>query len=779
MKSIYFFYSLLSALSVAYLIFLLVSISKTKMENKRSLVFPIFVAIIAISSYTMFLGSRRYFSAVGLYGIYCICADWMTFSLFCFFSENVNSFSSREKIKKLFFAGVVIDSASLIVNNFSKHSFDLIPSMTVNELRFWWLDFSKIHYVHIGFCYVMAISTFVVLVLNYINSPRFYRKKYVLFFVTYIIVLLCNFHSYSMNLPIDYSVLLYGIFATFLAVYSIKAFPSYLKTNVMEKLSDSLPDAIIHFDYEENVIYKNESAKRLLNSNLDFAKLSLSEFKEKYLSQNNGEMSVKWENGAVSFSVDLNLDSKKFNQFNAGKNNAVNLRITYQELKIEDMIVGSYIKISDKTKEKLRYQEEKYAATHDELTGLLNRAGFFEEVEKNLKKGVYKNPLMICSNIKDFKVVNDIFGETAGDEILLNHASVLNRKAKENDVYARLCDDKFAIFMEKSHFNSDDFKKEFLSLSHMNKDNSYQMFISAGVYEVHDIAENVQLMYDKAKVAMDTVKDDYLTALAFYDSVLMDKLLAEKNIINNFEDAIIKNHIEMYLQPVFDENGSVVCAEALCRWNSPEVGIIYPADFIDILEHTGLIYKLDKFICGKAIEKFAEWKKKGYGIKSLAVNASSRDEYYFDTISFLKSEAEKNGISPDSIFIEVRENALINDYETGTHYFSRLKEAGFKVTIDGFGSGYSSLNMLKDFSVDAVKISADFFSENENSSRAEIILRSMIDMVKSLKIKAVALGIENEDQKNNLAGMGCSFFQGYLFSKPITAEEFEEKFLKT
>lgn len=769
MKTVYIFYPFISSAIVIYMILLLISVLKTKVENKKLLLAPICIAVVAILSYMMFVLSSRYFPAIIFNEIYYICTDWLTFTLFLLSSENIESFSKPRKISWIFFAGAVVDSASLAVNTFTRHSFDLIPSMTVNEFRFWWLDFHPVHYIHLGFCYVMAVFAFAALVLNAITAPKFYKRKYIYFLIAYIVVLLCNFQCYSMNMPIDYSVHLYGIFATFLATYSTRTFPSYLVTNVMGKVSESVPDAIVHFDYEGNAIYQNEAAKRLFDLKTGLLKMDPSVFKEKYLTKDNGEISVKWENGSVYFSMNLNLN---------GSDGVKHFRVLFQELKIEGNSVGSYIEISDKTEEKNRYQKERYAATHDELTGLLNRAGFFEEVERNIKKGVYKNPVMVCSNIKDFKVVNDIFGETVGDEILLNHALILKEKASENDVYGRLCDDKFVIFMEKNHFNSEVFTQEFKKLSRMTKNNSYQMFISAGVYEVHDLTESVQVMYDKAKVAMDTIKGDYLTSLAFYDSALLDKLLAEKNIIDNFENALASDQFKIYLQPIFDQDGNVISAESLVRWNSPEVGMIYPADFIDVLEHTGLVYKVDKLICEKAAALLAGWKSKGYGIRSVSVNASSRDEYYFDTISFLKSVVGKNGLSPDSLVIEIRESALLNDYEAGTHYFDRIKAAGFKVAIDDFGSGYSSLNMLKDFNVDAVKISADFFSENEISSRAEIILRSMLEMVKELNIKAAALGIENESQKKILSSMGCTVFQGFLFSKPVTPEEFEEKFLK-
>lgn len=773
-KPIYI-YALFSLAIVGYMIFLLTLISKTKIEYKKTLMIPICVAVVALISYTLFLLSEKHFVAVVFNGIYYICTDWLTFTLFLFFSDNIDAVKNRKKIAKVFLVLAILDSVNMAINTFTRHSFDLVPSVSSGGMKFWGLDFTIFHYIHLGLCYVMAVCAFVVLILNIRAAPRFYRRKYISYLVAYLVVLICNFHSYSMNLPIDYSVLLYGVFATFLAIYSIWTFPAYLVTSVMERLSESVADAIVHFDYEGNVIYQNDSARQLFNSKTGTFKISPAELKERFLDKAD-EKTLKWENEVAIFSVDLNLKNER-NEVLVHPEEIKHFRVAYQELKVEKSAIGSYIKISDKTEEKLRYQKERYTAIHDGLTGLLNRSGFFEKVEQQIHLGTFKNPIMVCSNIRDFKIVNDIFGETVGDEILIRHAKVLKERAQENDINGRLGDDKFAVFMEKDHFNSDGFMQIFRDLGTISESNSYRMFIAAGIYEVRDLNEKAQVMYDKAKVAMDTIKEDYLTMLAFYDSTLMDKLLAEKNIINNFENAILTNQFEMYLQPIFDKDGNVISAEALARWNSPETGMIYPEDFIEILSNTGLVYKLDKIIAEKAVQKFAEWKKKGYKIQSIALNAASKDEYYFDTISFLKSLAEKYEISPDSVVIEVLEDAFINDYENEAHYFERLKAAGFKITIDDFGSGFSSLNMLKDFNIDAVKISADFFS-GKFSTRAEIILGSMLEMVKELKIQAAALGIENEDQKTLLENLGCSVFQGYLFSKPIPADEFEEKFLK-
>lgn len=769
---LFYAYSLVSLMTVLYMFFILAQVARSKVENKKFLVFPIVIAVAALLSYSGFLFCRNYLSAMIFNEIYYVCTDWMAFALFNLFTVGTDFLPGRKKADKFFFSLALLDSVSMMINTVAKHNFELLPSMTVRELRFWWLDFSLPQYVHLAFCYVMVLSGFVALVINAVSAPKFYKKKYVFFLVSYAAVILANFHSYTENLPVDYSVVLYGVFASFIAVCSIYTFPSLLVGNVMGTVSETVSDAIVHFDLEGRVIYQNTAAKRLFDPESGFINMSPVDFKDYYLENPESEIAVNVDDGVKS-----GLKDGEKSALAAGKNLRY-FKVEHQDLLIDGLSVGSYIKVSDKTDEKLRYQEERFAATHDELTGLYNRDGFFERIESQLKKGVFRNPLMICSNIKDFKLINDNFGEAAGDKVLLHQAAMMEKFAHSTNINARLNDDKFAIFMEKENFSQDIFMREIENLSQFTDSSSCNLFISVGVYEVQDINEKVQIMYDKAKLAMDSIKSDYQKMFAFYSSNLMDRLLAEKNIINNFEDALEAGQFEMYLQPIVDEKGEVKAAEALVRWNSPERGIMLPDEFIEVLDRTGLVYKLDKYICEKAVSKFAEWKSKGYKIENIAFNVNSKDEYYFDTLSFLKSTVEKYKVAPSSVVIEMKEDALIDDYEGGSHYFEKIRSSGFKIAIDNFGSGYSSLNMLKDFSIDAIKISADFFSNDDFSDRAGIILSSIIEMVKELKINVVTVGIETFEQKNFLLSLGCQIFQGFLFSRPLPEDEFEDKFLR-
>lgn len=778
---LFYVYSFVSLMTVFYMIFIIAQILRSKVENKKLLIFPVVVAIIAVLSYSGFLLCGTYLPAVVFNEIYYVCTDWLAFALFNLFTAGTTFTSWRKNACKVFFSLSLIDSVSMLMNTVTKHSFDILSSMTVHEVRFWWIDFSPLHYAHLAFCYVMVLSGFVALVINAVSAPKFYKKKYVLFLVSYMAVILANFHSYTANLTVDYSVILYGVFASFIAVCSIYTFPSLLVGNVMGTVSEAVSDAIIHFDFRGKVIYQNAAAKRLFDSDSGFINANPVDFKNYYLETHENEIAVKFGvKSGLKSEIKPGLPLGNYSELYTGLDDEKTLRyfkIEYQELLIDGLNVGSYLKLSDKTDEKLRYQEERFVATHDELTGLYNRDGFFERIEVQLKRGVFRNPLMICSNIKDFRLINDNFGEQAGDEILVRQASIMEKVAHPTNINARLNDDKFAIFMEKENFDESVFMHEIEKLSQSSDTNAYNLFISIGVYEIQDINEKVQIMYDKAKLAMDSIKNDYQKTFAFYSSNLMDRLLAEKKIINNFENALENGQFEMYLQPIVDEKGDVKCAEALVRWNSPERGIMHPAEFIEVLDKTGLVYKLDKHIGEKSISKISEWKSKGYKIENIAFNMCSKNEYYFDTIAFLKKMVEKYGIEPSSIIIEMKEDSLIDDYEGGSHYFEKIRNAGFKIAIDNFGSGYSSLNMLKDFSIDAIKISADFFSNNDFSDRAGIILSSIIEMVKDLKIEVATVGIETFEQKNFLLELGCKFFQGYLFSRPLSAEEFERKFL--
>mgnify|MGYP000078184194 len=233
----------------------------------------------------------------------------------------------------------------------------------------------------------------------------------------------------------------------------------------------------------------------------------------------------------------------------------------------------------------------------------------------------------------------------------------------------------------------------------------------------------------------------------------------------------------MYLQPQVKRDGAAKGAEALVRWVHPSRGILTPYAFIDILENAGLIYKLDLYIWEKAAQKLAEWKEKGYGSYHISVNISTKDFYIIDIYETFTGLINKYGIAASNLHLEITETTLMTDFEKNMNIIHKLQGVGFRVEIDDFGSGYSSLNMLKDISADVLKIDMGFLRKSENEVKGQDILESIITLAGKIGMDVITEGVETKKQLDMLTMMGCHEFQGYYFSKPVPVSEFEEKYL--
>lgn len=269
---------------------------------------------------------------------------------------------------------------------------------------------------------------------------------------------------------------------------------------------------------------------------------------------------------------------------------------------------------------------------------------------------------------------------------------------------------------------------------------------------------------------------EYKSNIAYYTERLFESSIEERRIIGEFERAISNNEFEMYLQPQVDSSGNLYGAEALVRWQHPERGLLSPAIFIDVLEKTGFIYKLDRYMWDKAAKKLGEWKKEGKDQYHISVNISTKDFYLVDVYETFVGLVDKYDIDPVNLNIEITETTLMSDFDKNMGIIRLLQNYGFNIEIDDFGSGYSSLNMLKDISADVLKIDMGFLRASENEAKGLDILESIITLAGKLGMKVITEGVETKKQLYMLVEMGCDMYQGYYFSKPIPVDEFEKKY---
>ena len=436
----------------------------------------------------------------------------------------------------------------------------------------------------------------------------------------------------------------------------------------------------------------------------------------------------------------------------------------------------SYLKLVDTTDELARLEEERFRSEHDALTGLYNRSTFFKKTSEILRATKNQDFFLIATDIMDFKLVNNLFGEQVGNEVLKLQAALISSVRAPNAIFGRMTGDRFAILIPKSAFEIDYITQNNMTLQQVVAKYNYKLQSYAGIYAISDRFENPRHMYDKAAMTIDTIRGNLEKTIAFYDSSIMDKQIHDKRVVSEFDEALANGEFEMYLQPqVRSADQKVLGAEALARWNSQEKGIISPSEFIPVLEKSGLIHKLDQRMWELAAQKLAQWKDAGNEMQ-LSINISAKDFYYCDVYKYLTGLVEKYRIKPQKLNIEITETVLMQDINTHRLVLGQLSDYGFTIEMDDFGSGFSSLNTLKDVEMDALKIDMGFLRAAEFSQKLKDIITATIKMAKTLGMTVITEGVENEDQVKFLTDSGCDIFQGFYYSKPISVKEFEKKY---
>ena len=421
------------------------------------------------------------------------------------------------------------------------------------------------------------------------------------------------------------------------------------------------------------------------------------------------------------------------------------------------------------------YAKLEYRLNYDSLTKAYNRYGFYKNAQKLIKEHTDTEYCLILSDIKSFKLINEIYGENIADKILIDEVNIIRQKMKGNSVLGRLNGDIIAMVIPKEYLSEKEFSDMIKLLSDRYSNKNFRLHIYLGVYYIKDVNETIRQMVDKVSLVIMKSKGNMSNYILYYDENSYRNDIFKQQLIGEFETALNENQFCMYLQPQTDKDGNMLGAEALIRWNHPNMGLIMPGAFIECFEDAGLIYRLDNYIWEEAAKQLKIWKDSGYNYY-ISVNISAKDFYHIDVYQTFKNLVSKYGIDTDKLHIEITETALSEDKQAAHKTIERLHDEGFIIEIDDFGSGYSSFNFLKDVCADVIKIDRVFLKKSCHEERGEQILRSIISLSHDIGMDVITEGVENVDQLSMLAKMNCDWFQGYYFSKPITVGDFEEKY---
>ena len=409
----------------------------------------------------------------------------------------------------------------------------------------------------------------------------------------------------------------------------------------------------------------------------------------------------------------------------------------------------------------------------DRLTGIANRDTFFLSARRLLDEYPDDKFVLGTFDIDRFKVINDVYGTQVGDSILVQLAASVAREVLGRGVCGRLGADVFAFCMREEDFDLEGLLQGQRFLSD-NLGLAYNLVIHNGIYPVIEREAEIATMCDRANMARSTVKGDFNKRYAYYDEPMREAILAEQEILNDMQKALETGAFVLYLQPIYSLNfEKPVSAEALVRWNHPEKGIIEPGKFISLFEHNRFITNLDHYMWELACRYLADRRDRDLAPIPISVNVSRVNLFQPDLVSDLLALLQKYDLTPSMLRLEITETAYMDDPEQLITASEKLRKAGFKLHVDDFGSGYSSLHMLKDIPLDVLKLDMRFLGDLEPSSRAATVLLGVIRIAQSLGMVTVAEGVETRFQLEFLRSAGCDNIQGFLLAKPMPIDEFE------
>ncbi|MCX6076118.1 MAG: EAL domain-containing protein [Campylobacterales bacterium] len=428
--------------------------------------------------------------------------------------------------------------------------------------------------------------------------------------------------------------------------------------------------------------------------------------------------------------------------------------------------------------------ELEYTSLHDSLTGLPNRL-YLRQQLKGIKQGAIKNGdkfAIIFLDLDHFKNINDTLGHDVGDTLLKTVANILRTNVTENALVTRIGGDEFIIVL--SGFNHVDYLLPVITelLKEFRKElfiKGYSLRLSAsmGVSIYPDDSTSVRELMKYADIAMYKAKADGRDNFSFFTQTLNKKIHSEVDIINDMQRAFYDNEFKLYYQPKVDtKSKKIIGAEALIRWHHHTKGIIGPNIFIPLAESTGFILNLGSFVIKESARAIKRFNDLGFTDLVISINVSTRQFQHSDLYKDLENEISKNEINPKQLAIEITEGIMIKYVESALSILEKIKILGVSLYLDDFGTGYSSLSYLKKFPIDTLKIDKSFVDDisSDNIKNESLLINTILEMGKSLKLTVIAEGVEEEYQFNYLRDKGCDIIQGYYFAKPMCEEDFIE-----
>lgn len=423
------------------------------------------------------------------------------------------------------------------------------------------------------------------------------------------------------------------------------------------------------------------------------------------------------------------------------------------------------------------FKKLKYIAEYDPLTGIFNKDKFLKKTRIMLDNNRDKKFAFIRFDIDRFQLVNSFYGVSEGDRFIKYLAMGLENLAKQrpNLTYGRIEAEVFALCgeyeTEQEVFELIERHIEIIKGYNRN----FDLVPNFGIYFLDDLTLSPNVMLDRATLAAKECKGNYIDTVGIFKPEMSLRLEKEQEIVNEMVQALQDEQFIVYLQPKYSlETNAPAGAEALVRWMHPKKGMISPGLFIPVFEKNGFIERLDHYVWEVICKYLKKWIDEGLKPNPISVNISRVDLYNPQIVDFIINLVDKYNVPHELFQLELTETAYMDNPQVMKQVVAGLKENGFTVMMDDFGSGYSSLSILKEIEVDVLKIDMRFFDSSGNDGRSENIIASVVRMAKWLGMPAVAEGVEKAEQVNFLGSVGCEYVQGFYFARPMPIDEYEK-----
>lgn len=725
-------------------------------------------AILSTVANIGILNSQSILLSYICYSIFFIGIDGLVFSLFKFTLYHVDLKINKNLILNIFVIVFSLDAFIMFVNIFFHIAFG-IESITYQNNVYLLANHFFLYKLHLILSYLTIALVFAMLIFKTIVSPKMYRVKYISLLLAFGIVTIADGFYVFLQLPIDFSVILFSSTGLIYYYITFHFTPRALLERSLSLVVEHLDNSIVFFDENGKCIYQNKSFDDIYTK-----------YKNLGIFPDNQYLDSWYENDFFKNEIDFSHDNQEINKAIKVNERIHILNVKFHIIRDEkDKFVGSFFLIQDKTKDEEIIRYEKYLSTHDSLTGLYNKSYFFERTRAILQKNPDEEYVLISVKLINYNFITKVFGNLLVNQFIIKLSQEIAKIGKDRGIFGRLDENNFVLLMKKSNLDIETFTKYSSELHTISEDKYFPTTILTGIYEVEDIHTPISIMCERANIAINEIANNSTEKIGYYTSKIKNKNQFEQILFNDFPKAIAEKQFKIFLQPQFTKTKKLCGAEILVRWLHPNEGLMPPEDFLSLFEDKGIITQLDMFIWEETAKILKSWKDKNITNIPLSVNISSKDLCYLDIYKFFTDLVQKYEIDPKLLKLEITESTLFLDTENQISVISKLRQAGFTIELDDFGIGYSSLNLLRDFSFDELKLDLTCFDSIEENfqDKTSKIIETIVELAKKLEIPLIAEGVETENHFEFLKKAGCKYFQGFYLEKPIDLSLFEKKYI--